>query len=199
MPPDSRGTKYDFHPSEPYDSYTVLYALYVEDGIAYLLMQDVAGQSLERLWPSLQPHERSIILNKLRRILNEMRSLPPPSPPFYGSICHGPLPYFLFWTPETQKTINGPFMTEAELCLGLVERVRQIHTDNSQHMPALTHGDLQKKNIIVTRTHLQNGDDEDDEDGFELTILDWEDAVRITTGLKWSKSSSTHILWRRLS
>ncbi|KIW83558.1 hypothetical protein Z517_02803 [Fonsecaea pedrosoi CBS 271.37] len=82
-------------------------------------------------------------------------------------------------------------MTEEEFCLGLVERVRQIYTDNNQHMarvewlqkhlpisltghqPTLTHGELQKKNIIITRTHLQNGDDED---GFELTILDWEDA-----------------------
>jgi hypothetical protein len=63
-----------------------------------------------------------------------MRSLAPPSPPFYGSACDGPLPYFLFWTPETQKTINGPFMTEEEFCLGLVERVRQIRTDNNQHM-----------------------------------------------------------------
>lgn len=167
----------------------LIYALYVEDGIAYLLMEYVAGQSLESLWPNLEPQEQSIILNKLRKILDEMRSLPPPSPPFYGSVCHGPLPYFLFWTPETQPTINGPFNNEEELCLGLVERIRQIYADNTQHMarvnwfqkhlptslighpPTLTHGDLQKKNIIVTRTHLQNEDDD-----VELTILDWENA-----------------------
>lgn len=169
----------------------LVYALYEENGNAYLVMQYVAGQTLEHLWRSLQPCERRKILSKLRVILDDMRALPPPSPPFYGSVDRGPLPYFLFWTPEPQKEVNGPFVTEKELCLGLVEKLRQIRADNNQHMsrvewlrkhlptsltghhPTFTHGDIQKKNIIVERISPKVPDNEDD---FSLAILDWEDA-----------------------
>jgi hypothetical protein len=109
-----------------------VYALYEENGNAYLLMQYVAGQTFEQLWPSLQPGERQMVLSKLRGILDDMRSLPPPSSPFYGSVDGGPLPYFLFWTPEPQKEVNGPFVTERDFCLGLVEKlVRYGPTINS--------------------------------------------------------------------
>ncbi|KAL8867550.1 MAG: hypothetical protein Q9174_005593 [Haloplaca sp. 1 TL-2023] len=169
----------------------LVYALYEENGNAYLLMQYVAGQTLEHLWPSLQPCERRVILSKLRGILDNMRSLSTPSPPFYGSVNRGPLPYFLFWTPEPQKDVNGPFVTEKEFCLGLVEKLRQIHADNNHHMsrvewlrrhlpvsltghhPTFTHGDIQKKNIMVERRSPKVLDNEDD---FNLVVLDWEDA-----------------------
>lgn len=169
-----------------------VYALYEENGKGYLLMQYVAGQTLEHLWPSLQPDERRVILSKLRGILDDMRSLPPPSPPFYGSVDYGPLPYFLFWTPEPQKEVNGPFLNERDFCLGLVEKLRQIRAENNQHMsrvewlrkhlpasltghpPTFTHGDIQKKNIMIER--ISRPDVLDIEDGFNLVILDWEDA-----------------------
>ncbi|KIW86585.1 uncharacterized protein Z519_12816 [Cladophialophora bantiana CBS 173.52] len=168
----------------------LVYALYEEKGNAYLLMQYVSGQTLESLWPSLQPCERRVILSKLRGILDDMRSLPSPSPPFYGSVDRGPLPYFLFWTPDPQKEVNGPFENETEFCLGLVEKLRQIHIDNHQHMsrvewlqkhlprsltghhPTFTHGDIQKKNIMVERTSTRILGNED----FSLAILDWEDS-----------------------
>jgi aminoglycoside phosphotransferase (APT) family kinase protein len=170
----------------------LVYALYEENGNAYLVMQYVAGQTLEHLWPSLEPYERQAILRKLRGFLDDMRSLPIPSPPLYGSVGRGPLPYFLFWTPEPQKEVNGPFVTEKELCLGLVEKLRQIHAGNNQHMsrvewlqkflptsltghpPTFTHGDIQKKNIMVERTSRPTVPDNEDE--FNLTVLDWEDA-----------------------
>ena len=95
----------------------LVYALYEENGNAYLLMQFVDGQTLEHLWRSLQPCELCVILSKLRVILDDTRALPPPSPPFYGSVDRGLLPYFLFWTSEPQKEVNGPFVTEKEFAL----------------------------------------------------------------------------------
>ena len=166
-----------------------VYALYKENGNAYLVMQYVPGQTLEHLWSTLHTSEQRAILRKLRSILDKMRSLSPPS--FYGSVDHGPLPYFLFWTPEPQCKINGPFATEREFCLGLVERLRQIRADNNQHMSRIqwlqdhlpasmkghpatfTHGDIHKMNIMVERIGTQKPGNEDD---FKLTILDWEDA-----------------------
>lgn len=169
----------------------LVYALYEEGNVAYLLMQHVTGERLNDLWPRLPANERLIMLTNLRDIFNEMRSLPPLSSPFYGNICHGPLPYFLFWTPEAQPSINGPFAAEEELYLALVEKLRQIHTDSNQHSarvdwfkkhlptsltghpPTFTHGDVRKKNIIVTQTCLQNGD----VSSFKLMLIDWEDAA----------------------
>ncbi|KIW16348.1 hypothetical protein PV08_06399 [Exophiala spinifera] len=171
----------------------LVYALYEEKGNAYLVMQYVAGQSLEQLWPGLQDRERRLILRKLRTVLDDMRSLTPPSPLFYGSVDRGPLPYFLFWTPKPQEMINGPFDTEEQLYLGLVEQLRQIYSDNNQHMsrvewlrkhlpvslkghpPTFTHGDIQKKNILVDKIG-KGQDDFRNEDDFSLTIVDWEDA-----------------------
>jgi aminoglycoside phosphotransferase (APT) family kinase protein len=168
----------------------LVYALYEEKGNAYLLMQNVTGHTLEHLWPSLQPCHRRAVLSKLRKIIDEMRSLPPPSPEFYGSVDYGPLPSFLFWTQERQTKVNGPFLTETELCLGLVEKLRQICVDNNRHTsrvewfrkhlpasltghrPTFTHGDIQTKNIMVERTRSKISGDED----FSLVILDWEDA-----------------------
>ena len=168
----------------------LVYALYEDDKNAYLLMQYVPGHTLECLWPSLQPCERGEILSKLRAILDDIRSLPPPSPSFYGSVDRGPLPYFLFWTPEPQQEVNGPFASEKEFYLGLVEKLRQIHADNNRHtsrvewlrkhlpesltghQPTFTHGDIQKKNIIVERTSSKLPGNQD----FSITILDWENA-----------------------
>lgn len=165
----------------------LVYALYEENGNAYLVMQYIAGQTLENLWPSIQPCERQLILRKLRRILDDMRSLQPALSTFYGSVDGGPLPYFLFWTPEPQKEINGPFMTENEFCLGLIEKLRQIYADNNQHtsriewlrkhLPAsltghqstFTHGDIQRKNIMIEKLGSKILNNEDD---FNLSILD---------------------------
>jgi len=168
----------------------LVYAIHEEDNVVYLLMQYVAGQSLESIWSSLQAKERASILTELRNIFREIRLLPRPIPLFYGNVCYGPLSYFLFWTPEPQKSINGPFTTEKDFCSGLVERLRQVQTGNNRHParvdwfqkhlhslltshpPTFTHGDMQKKNIIVTRTRTGDGD----ESNFKLTLIDWEDA-----------------------
>ena len=153
-------------------------------------MQHVTGSTLKCLWPSLQPHQRRIILCKLRTVLDRMRSLPSPLPLVYGNIDGGPLPYFLFWTPTSQKEITGPFSSEAELYIGLVEKLRWIRNDDNQypsritwlrkhlpvsltaHPPTFTHGDIQKKNIIVKSTTSEISSDED----FDLVLLDWENA-----------------------
>ncbi|EXJ82321.1 hypothetical protein A1O3_06134 [Capronia epimyces CBS 606.96] len=167
-----------------------VYALYEENGRGYLIMQYIGGQTLEALWPSLSSDERWVILSKLRGIFDDMRSLSPPSPPFFGSVDFGPLPYFLFWTPEPQKRVNGPFTNEEEFCLGLVERVRQIFAENNMHMsrtewlrkyfprsltghrPTFTHGDIQRKNIMVGRISSTDTGKEE----FSVTIIDWENA-----------------------
>lgn len=168
----------------------LVYGLYEENENAYLVMQRLAGQSLEDLWLTLQPGEIQMIFNKLKRILDDMRSLPPP--PFYGSVDYGPVPYFLFWTPTAQKEINGPFTNEKDFYLGLVEKLHGILVENNQnlsridwlrkhlpgslegHPPTFTHGDILKKNILVERI-VSKGTDSKEND-FRVTLLDWEDS-----------------------
>lgn len=164
--------------------------MYEEDSVVYLVMQYIAGEGLDDLWARLQPNERSSIVIKMRNILDEMISLPPPSPSFYGSADRGPFPYFLFWTPEANKTINGPFTIEEELCLDLVGKVRESHTYSKQHLaraewfrkhitvaltghPAVfSHCGIQMKNIIVEQARSQRGD----KTSHEPVLIDWEDA-----------------------
>ena len=52
----------------------LVYALYEEENNVYLLMQYIAGQTLDHLWPSLSQLERRLILSKLRTMLDDMRS-----------------------------------------------------------------------------------------------------------------------------
>lgn len=77
----------------------------------------------------------------------------------------------IFWTGDTADTIAGPFSTEEELNDTIIKKYifnnllknkvdfykRAFPSILRDHYPVLTHGDLQRKNILVQETSPSPG------------------------------------------
>lgn len=146
--------------------------------INYIVMEYIPGQGLDATWAGLDSLQKAKISSRLRLHFDALRSLPTPG--YFGSIGKRPLEDDMFWTApgdDTNRVISGPFDSELELNNALVDK----YTYNSglEHKAAyyrrvlplilqnnnsvFTHGDLQRKNIIVR------------DDG-EMALIDWETA-----------------------
>ena len=126
-----------------------------------------------------------MVARKLRNILEELRKLP-----FSGGYCsigHRPLQDAIFWSgnEKEKSSMNGPFDTEEEVNEAMIKKYifnglprqkaafykRTLKQIFHGHPPVFTHGDLQRKNIMV-RGHIPEQAGKEDE--FKLTLLDWE-------------------------
>jgi tRNA A-37 threonylcarbamoyl transferase component Bud32 len=144
-----------------------------DTGKNFIVMERIDGTTLEELWHTLDDEKKTEIITKLKRHLRQMRTIE--SPGGYCNLDNKPLLNEIFWTPSLDCV--GPFDTEAELCDALVRKCRQSEALKQKseyyrdilpvvlrgHKPVLTHGDLQRKNIMVRR-----GTDSD------IVLLDWE-------------------------
>ena len=100
------------------------------------------------------------------------------------------MPHHLFWTPEDEPKMNGPFRTARALVLGLAERSRKNWALNQRYSykpefferhlsraledssPTFSHTDLQRKNVIVREIVCEGTAGKD----YEVVVVDWEDA-----------------------
>jgi hypothetical protein len=88
-----------------------LYAMWQElDGVMYVIIEFIPGDTLESLWPNLTESNKTTIMKKLKSVFEQIRSLP--SPGFYGNVSGGYLPYHLFWIAGNEKLMSGPFKSE---------------------------------------------------------------------------------------
>jgi len=168
-----------------------LYAMYRDDDSKlYLVMEAVDGDTLANLWPTLSSEAKCRIMAKLGSIVKELRSLPPAV--FYGSLTGEGLPHPLFWSRENDPSECGPFQSQNDFNLALAKRSRCIWEENGKpgyisdffekylsrvlhdHPPTFTHGDLQRKNIIVRPVPSNDPGIEQD---YDLTLVDWESAA----------------------
>ncbi|KKY28831.1 putative phosphotransferase enzyme family protein [Phaeomoniella chlamydospora] len=152
---------------------------------AYIIMERVAGKHLETEWPLLSRSDKEAISIKLRSNLDELRQLQ--SPGGYCSLGQRPLLDGVFWTDGTVDTIAGPFKTESELNEAMIQKyifnnlpLEKAHFYRRAfpfifrcHPPVFTHGDLQRKNIMVQKVPISNDGDEVSFD-YKVTFLDWE-------------------------
>lgn len=146
-------------------------------------MEKIPGRLLLSIWPDISPAEKDCIIAALRENFNELRQLVPPN--YYGSLGKR---YFLdgiFWTQSPEPAINGPFSSGNAIIEAMAQKYtydgrssyraddyrqclpRVLH-DNG---PVFTHGEFQRKNIIVQKTGEQNSGDSPK---FQIVILDWE-------------------------
>jgi hypothetical protein len=159
-----------------------VYALYSdpETGKNFIVMERILGQTLLSAWPQLTTLEKQDILSDLRRYFDDLRQLP--SPKYFGSLDKRRLLDEIFWTHEPDPLVNGPF--DSEECLN--EAMMRKYTYNGGppyraeylrkcfpfifkgHIPTFTHGDLQRKNIILREKNHQ------DHEETRLVIIDWE-------------------------
>lgn len=164
-----------------------IYALFKDpiNNKAYIIMERIVGRNLESEWPLLSQTQKDATAIQLRASLDEMRKLQ--SPGGYCSLGKRPLLDNVFWTGNTVDTIAGPFEREAELNDAMIEKYifnnlprqkanfykRAFPFVFHDHPPVFTHGDLQRKNILV-RTVPCSGQSEEARYKHEITIIDWE-------------------------
>ncbi|KAI9722443.1 MAG: hypothetical protein M1828_004810 [Chrysothrix sp. TS-e1954] len=170
-----------------------LYAMYAHEpdhGVC-LVMDFIPGETLSDLWPSLEGVEKHLICKTLRTCFEDIRSFLQDGRAFFGSVDHGPLSDSLFYDPSGDAAFVGPFSSERALNDSLVNRFRKIGECNGNspqyatkaafyarnlprvlrdHKIVFTHGDLQRKNVLVRRNTESGGHD------FTVALVDWEDA-----------------------
>jgi aminoglycoside phosphotransferase (APT) family kinase protein len=158
-----------------------VYALFrdPQNNKGYIVMERITANTLLSEWPSLTKRQKEAIAMKLGSFLKELRCLP--SPGGYCSLGYRPLLDDVFWNGSASEKYNGPFRTEEEFNEAMIEKY--LFNNGSQnkaefykqsfpavfknHPPVFTHGDFQRKNIVLRSV----GDTERDVD---LVFLDWE-------------------------
>ncbi|KAJ4527774.1 hypothetical protein HRR83_000528 [Exophiala dermatitidis] len=170
-----------------------VYALF-RDGKdrSFIVMERIHGQTLKETWHTFADHKKELIVMQLRHCIRQLRKVG--SPGGYCGLDQKPLLDDIFWTPE--QDCNGPFDTEADLNAAIVRKCRTSEALKHKaefynlvfpevlvgHQPVLTHGDLQKKNIMI-RTGDEN----------QVVILDWEVAGWYPT--YWEYASTIFAAW----
>ncbi|GIK04330.1 hypothetical protein Aspvir_008410 [Aspergillus viridinutans] len=148
-----------------------VYALYtsMNTGKKYIVMEWIPGETLLSSWSWLG--------------LSEKESLPQPS--YYGSLGERPLLDGIFWTQEPEPAINGLFTSNEDLIEGMARKYihdsgPSIRADFLRHClprvlcdqrPTFTHGDFQRKNIML---QVKEGDAGGDSAELQVVVLDWE-------------------------
>ncbi|EPE27100.1 Protein kinase-like (PK-like) [Glarea lozoyensis ATCC 20868] len=180
-----------------------VYALYEDpkDEMRYIVMERITGVTLLSVWSSLEAPQKEAICAKLRRSMDTLRKLP--SPGGYCSIGRRPLEDCMFWTSkdsdETESPVeqvngpidtplNGPFDTEEEVNSAMIKKYlynnaprgkavfyeRALPKVLCNHPPVFTHGDLQRKNIMINRIpDIDKAGNVVDEE-LEVVLIDWE-------------------------
>ncbi|KAI9640217.1 hypothetical protein NHQ30_011455 [Ciborinia camelliae] len=160
----------------------------------YIIMEYIESKTLHDEWSLLSVQQRNRISAQLRKYMDELRALP--SPGYYGSIGKRGLLDCIFWSGTSScEPLDGPFDTEHELNEAMRSKVifNGLPAEFSEfyrhafpvvfqgHRPVFTHGDFQRKNIMIKRVpsqaSLQVQDlKPDDDDAFEVVIIDWENS-----------------------
>lgn len=157
-----------------------------ETGCLFFVMEYVDGQELGEIWESLTPPEKLDIVNQIQTALENLRKIPVPG--YFGGLDRRPFPDGIFWMGEEEDLeTSGPFETEEKLNEGIIRRLegakpapssyisllRTLISETLQgHRAVFTHGDLQSKNILVSR--IGTKDDGSGSGEFKITIIDWE-------------------------
>ncbi|KAI1915617.1 hypothetical protein LOZ61_001548 [Ophidiomyces ophidiicola] len=160
-----------------------VYALYTDPvkSVNYIVMEYIEGDVLASQWPNLTPTDKTNITNTLKKYFDQLRSLP--SPGYFGGIGRRPLPEGMIWSEKPNPQINGPLDTEHALNTALALKYviesdiqtvykaafyrRTLAQVFQGHDPIFTHGDFQRKNIIIRRSSAGSSD-------FEVTLIDWQ-------------------------
>ncbi|KAI1759470.1 kinase-like domain-containing protein [Hypoxylon sp. FL1150] len=166
-----------------------LYAMYRENEKLYIIMELKPGRQLLELWHSLSNDDVLDICGQLRKIWDQIRSIP--SPGIFGGVAGGPLGHRYFQWIDPDPRLNGPFDEEEGVNAALVLRSKKnwegigqrgwLQEFFARHLPKVltghssvfTHADLQRKNILVVEIPASHSGPR----RFEVSaVIDWEDA-----------------------
>jgi aminoglycoside phosphotransferase (APT) family kinase protein len=154
----------------------------------YIIMELIKGQALSIAWPQMNHTTKEAITSKLQRAFGEMRKLKTPGG--FCSIGRRGLPDAVFWTDDPESPYFGPFDTETELNAAMVSKYRTIGFSDHRadwyargfnavlqgHNPVFSHGDFQRKNVIV-RELQDTSSDGSANPSPDIVMIDWEFAA----------------------
>lgn len=162
-----------------------VYALFhdPESSENYIVMERIHGVRLDILWPSMDDAQKRLVALQMKDTMTQLRKLPSPEVDREGrgycSLGGKPLRDHIFYTGFEDQSfgIEGTFHMEEELNDALIKKYlasgflptgkadfyrRSFPNILVDHPPTFTHGDLQRKNMIV------------DPESLALTLIDWE-------------------------
>ncbi|TAQ88179.1 hypothetical protein B7494_g3493 [Chlorociboria aeruginascens] len=171
-----------------------VYAIYSneETGLNYIVMENIHGQALDSYWSFLNETQKEAISRQLREFLDQLRKIP--SPGYFGSIGRRGLQDSVFWTGKEipPGLMEGPFETEDRLNEAMTQKYiynnlpiqkasfyrRAFTTVLQNHRPIFTHGDFQRKNILIRTAPTAAASSESPltnaKEDYSLVIIDWE-------------------------
>jgi hypothetical protein len=168
-----------------------LHAMFRDGTEVFLIMERAPGLQLDAIWPSLTESEKSAVTSKLSQIFDSMRQVECPWPDFFGGLGGGSLRHYLFYSQKGDFTHLGPLHGNTDFVKSMVANFRALVERNGRadykvrfyeeylaqalgnFRPTLTHGDVQKKNIMVAEIE---GGQENGERTLEIVLVDWEAA-----------------------
>ncbi|ROT38610.1 kinase-like protein [Sodiomyces alkalinus F11] len=151
-----------------------IYFAFVHKGTAYIIMRHIKGRMAASGWVLRSEESQTRILEQLRGMITELRSIPPPEGTKIGSVDGGPffdcrLPKKFYWGPfatirEFHHALsdNSPWHADCTNFPDLGE-LFAFYQQAEESRLVLTHGDLSSLNILV------DGDS-------VVGIVDWETA-----------------------
>ncbi|KAL4736832.1 kinase-like domain-containing protein [Aspergillus similis] len=148
-----------------------VYALYTtETRRNYIVMEQVHGETLQSLWPRLTSPEKDFIMTTMRAYFDKLRSLSPPE--YYGSLVNPAINGLFTSEDALNKAFTLKYVYNNWPCFR-AEFYRQcLPRIFHGHQPTFTHGDFQRKNIIVQRADNEAGVEAPK--GIRIVLLDWE-------------------------
>ncbi|CAK1359201.1 hypothetical protein CB0940_05449 [Cercospora beticola] len=171
-----------------------LYAMYYHEKELFLVMQRAPGVQLEKLWPSLTSSEKQFIVAELHNVFHQLRETVCPAPAYFGGLAGEGVNHHLFFNQkDDDQDLLGPFHGEAAFLEGLTSNFRasrernghpvfkvQFYEDHLSNAlrglsPVLTHGDVQRRNIMVAER--KRSTPEESERRFDVFLVDWEMAA----------------------
>ncbi|KAI0194570.1 kinase-like domain-containing protein [Astrocystis sublimbata] len=143
--------------------------------VTYIVAEYCPGHQLDTIWDKMPKSERLDAVGLLHDAVKLIRSIP--APDYFGSLGKTKINDEYFGPEDSRVATSGPFSTEEELIQAIMLRYREVggrrlanRANYFGHMlPQLlkgngksifTHGDLQRKNILVGP-------------GGEIVIVDW--------------------------
>jgi len=153
----------------------------------YMLMKRVDGELLHFTWDRLSQSQQSHVIDQLRFMVEQLRSLPTPQPPSVSALNNAPC---LDARVAGSRTF-GPFTTVAGFHDHLAsvstfymdeDDIKRIRSQMSDHQRIFfTHGDLAPRNIFMKGDKI-------------VALIDWEHAGWYPEYWEYVKAKYCHML-----
>ena len=136
----------------------------------YIFMSYIPGRPLEEIWPLITTDAKDHIATQLKVYMNELRSVSPPSPAYFGSLESHTCIDSRTLT-RTNIGQNSLISSEAEFNKFIMKDLKTVYHDEyynmllsmmrCDHKLVLSHGDFHPRNILV-------------ENDIVVGLIDWE-------------------------